>query len=252
MEAILYIGHGTRVPKGVKEALDFIERGKSGVEASIQESCFLELVDPDILEGIERCVKKGATKISVVPILLLTAMHAKKDIPDELEKAKKIYPHIEFKYGRPFGVHEKITNALLDRVKEQDAEPGAEDMVLLVGRGSSDPEVKRDLATIAGNLHELYPFMDVAISFMYGAKPKLRDALLSAQESGAKKVFIVPYLLFSGLVMYEIEEELEKLQPSDQEFILCESLGYHPSIAEVLQERANELLDGSHQEAESV
>ncbi|WLV25051.1 sirohydrochlorin chelatase [Aciduricibacillus chroicocephali] len=242
MEAVLYIGHGTRVPQGVAEALDFIDRGKEGVEAPIQESCFLELVEPDILEGIKRCVDRGATCISVVPILLLTAMHAKKDIPDELKKAQNLYPHIEFKYGRPFGIHKKITNALLDRVKEK-GEPGYEDMVLLVGRGSSDPEVKRDLTSIAEDLQSLHPFKEVAISFMYGAKPKLREALLTAQESGAKRVFIVPYLLFSGLVMYEIEEELEKLPDSEQEFILCESLGYHPSIAEVLQERANELLD---------
>lgn len=242
MEAVLYIGHGTRVPQGVEEALDFIERGKSGVKAPIQESCFLELVEPDILEGIKRCVDRGATSISVVPILLLTAMHAKKDIPEELQKAKNLYPHIQFKYGRPFGIHDKITNALLDRVKEK-GEASSEDMVLLVGRGSSDPEVKRDLESIANNLHSLHPFKGVSISFMYGAKPKLREALLAAQESGAKKVFIVPYLLFSGLVMYEIEEELENLPSSEQEFILCESLGYHPSIAEVLQERTNELLE---------
>lgn len=242
MEAVLYIGHGTRVSQGVQEALDFIERGKRGVHASIQEVCFLELVEPDIIEGVRRCVEKGATVISVVPILLLTAMHAKSDIPDELEKAKRLYPHITFKYGRPFGVHEKITQALVDRIHEKDQEPGTEDMVLIVGRGSSDPDVKRDLTQIAENLEKLHSFKKVSISFMFGAAPRLRNGLVSAQAIGAQKVFIVPYLLFSGLVMRDIEEEIAKLPVSDQQFILCESLGYHPNIVEVLQERTNELL----------
>jgi len=243
MEAVLYVGHGTRVAKGVQEALDFIERGKKGVKAPIQETCFLELVEPDIIEGVRRCVEKGATVISIVPILLLTAMHAKTDIPDELEKAKKLYPHIKFKYGRPFGIHEKITQALVDRIHEKDKAPGPEDMVLIVGRGSSDPDVKRDLTEIAENLEELHSFKKVAISFMFGAAPRLRNGLVSAQAIGAKKVFIVPYLLFSGLVMRDIEEELAKLPESNQQFILCESLGYHPRVSEVLQERTNELLE---------
>ena len=243
MEAVLYIGHGSRVSQGVQEALDFIERGRRGIAAPIQEVCFLELVEPDILTGVRRCVERGATVISVVPILLLTAMHAKEDIPDELAKAQALYPDLKLNYGRPFGVHPKIVESLLDRVLEKAQKPSEDAMVLLVGRGSSDPEVKRDLTEIADRLHHLHPFKRVDISFMYGAKPKLKEALRLAKETGHKQVFIVPYLLFSGIVMNEIMEELEQLDLRDQEFILCESLGYHQNIVEVLQERTNELLE---------
>lgn len=243
MEAVLYIGHGSRVPQGAQEALEFIERGKDGIEAPIQEICFLELVEPDILTGIKRCVNRGATSISVVPILLLTAMHAKKDIPDELEKAQQLYPHIHLKYGRPFGVHPKITESLLDRVLEQVPEPEEESMVLLVGRGSSDPDVKRDLSQIAAHLGQLHPFRRVDISFMYGARPKLAEGLRIAADTGLKQIFVVPYLLFSGIVMNEIVDELNSMEKNEgTSFILCESLGYHPNLTDVLQERTNELL----------
>ena len=67
MQAILYVGHGTRLKKGVEEATQFIEEAKPYIDVAIQETAFLELVDPDIVEGVARCVEKGATNISLIP-----------------------------------------------------------------------------------------------------------------------------------------------------------------------------------------
>ena len=101
------------------------------------------------IEGIAKCVERGATKIAVVPILLLTANHANEDIPFEIEVGKIMYPDVEFTYGKALGIHPKIVDSLYDRIIEQQV-PIAEDaQVLLVGRGSSDPAVKRDLTEIA-------------------------------------------------------------------------------------------------------
>jgi len=119
VQAVLYVGHGSRVKAGADEAMNFIENSKQMIDIGIQEVCFLELVKPSILEGISKCVARGATKIAVVPILLLTAVHANEDIPLEIEKAKLKYPSITFTYGRAFGIHSKIIDSLYDRVLEQ-------------------------------------------------------------------------------------------------------------------------------------
>ena len=47
------------------------------IDVPIQEICFLELAAPSMDEGITKCVERGATKIAVVPILLLTAAPCK-------------------------------------------------------------------------------------------------------------------------------------------------------------------------------
>lgn len=242
MEAVLYIGHGSRIKAGAEEAVAFLERTKQGIDVEIQETCFLELVEPDILKGIENCVNRGATKIAIAPVLLLTAMHANEDIPEELDKAKEIYPDIEFNYGRTFGVHPKLVEVLKERVFEQNIPIEKDAMVLLIGRGSSDPQVKQDLTEICDLLKEQYPFEKVEACYMYGATPKFEAGLQLAKESGNKQVFIIPYLLFSGILMNEITERIESLQSADQTFILCDSLGYHPNVEEVLQERVRELL----------
>ena len=143
------------------------------IDVPIQEICFLELASPSVDEGITKCVERGATKIAVVPILLLTANHANEDIPFEIEVGKIMYPDVEFTYGKAFGIHPKIVDSLYDRVIEQQVPIDEEAQVLLVGRGSSDQAVKRDLTEIAQLLAKKYPFKQVDVCFLYGATLRL-------------------------------------------------------------------------------
>ncbi|MEM5594965.1 CbiX/SirB N-terminal domain-containing protein [Niallia circulans] len=79
MEAILYICHGSRVKEASEQAVSFIEKCmKINGFKGIQEYSFLELSDPSIEEGFQKCVEKGASTIYIIPVLLLTAAHAKK------------------------------------------------------------------------------------------------------------------------------------------------------------------------------
>lgn len=242
MRAVLYVGHGSRVKEGVAEALRFIKSSQKLIDVPIQEISFLELVGPDILTGISNCVAQGATEIAVVPILLLTAVHANEDIPIEIEKGKRRYPNVTFTYGSAFGVHSKIIDSLYDRIIEQDVAISSNATVLLVGRGSSDSAVKRDLTKIAERLNEKYPFKKVDICFLYGSEPAFLDALQTIKNSGADQVFIIPYLLFTGILMKGIEKEIVNQEFLKGQVILCECLGYHRNMSEVLLERVHELL----------
>lgn len=242
MQAVLYVGHGSRIKEGIQEAKWFIENSKSIIDVPIQEICFLELASPGIEAGIAKCVSRGATKVAVVPILLLTATHAKKDIPLKMEAGRTDYPHVAFTYGNPFGIHPKIIDGLYDRVVEQNVAIAEDAHVLLVGRGSSDPEVKRDLTTIAQLLEEKYAFKKVDVCFLYGARPGFNEALLNLQQVAYKQVFIIPYLLFTGILMNDIEKKMAQQPSTGPQLVPCQNLGYHKSIQEVLVERVNELL----------
>ncbi|WP_342504910.1 sirohydrochlorin chelatase [Sporosarcina sp. FSL K6-2383] len=242
MQAVLYVGHGSRIQAGVEEAIQFIENCKVMIDVPIQEICFLELASPSVDEGIIKCVERGATKIAVVPILLLTANHANEDIPFEIEVGKVMYPDFEFTYGKAFGIHPKIVDSLYDRVIEQQMPIDEEAQVLLVGRGSSDLAVKRDLTEIAQLLANKYPFQKVDVCFLYGTAPSFDEALEQLQQTTQRQVFIIPYLLFSGILMNGITRTIAKHSSSDQQIILCENLGYHKYVQDVLVERVNDLL----------
>ncbi|MBM7573220.1 sirohydrochlorin chelatase [Aquibacillus albus] len=242
MQAVLYICHGSRVEKAANQAIEFVEKTMKLVDVPIQEYCFLELAKPTIDEGIQRCIEQGAKKIAVVPVLLLTAAHAKKDIPNVLKQASKHYKNVEFSYGKPIGVQEKMVDVLVERIKEKTSI--SQDLhVLLVGRGSSDPDAKIDTQKIADTLKNKSRVSSVRICFLAAARPTYEEALIEAVETGANRIVVLPYLLFTGILMKEIEQTAQQLRLSpEQEVIVCDYLGSHRNVCEQLKARVIEAI----------
>jgi len=244
VNAILYICHGSRVKEASDQATSFVQQVMRKMDVPIQELAFLELSQPSISEGFERCVMKGATKIIVVPVLLLTAAHAKKDIPEELTLQQSRYPNVEVKIGNPIGVNERMNDILLERISETGIPLRKEAAVLLIGRGSSDPDVKRDLSLIADSLKQRTNIDHVEVCFLAAAKPTLHDGLLSVKESGSKQIFVIPYLFFTGVLMKKIQAALGKIGDGEgPDWILCNYLGYHPIIENIMHEQILTLLE---------
>ena len=241
MKAVLYVAHGSRVKAGVEEAIQFIETVKPYINVNIQETCFLELAEPSILKGVEACVAKGATNIAVIPILLLTANHAKQDIPHEIEKAKELYPFISFTFGKAFGVHELLIDSLHERVIEQSTKKSEQLDILLIGRGSSDLSVQTDFQQIANHLKRKYHYANVDICFLYGSGPSFEEKLTKLNE-GENPVYIIPYLLFTGLLKIGIQKKIAQQGFSKKQVALCECLGYDNNVRQVLIERVEETL----------
>src|SRR5699024_4475027 len=119
------------------------------VQAPLQKICFLEICSPTIDQSVKQLVKQGATTISVVPVLLLSATHDQSDIPEELQRVQQLYPSIRFNYGKPLGVQDRLVDILVERVKEVAIGPYSEEPVLLVGRGSHVTSIQVDISTIA-------------------------------------------------------------------------------------------------------
>src|SRR5215212_2590757 len=89
---ILLIGHGTRDAAGHQEFLVTAQRLQEAVPGNPVEPCFLELSQPTISEGWHRLAARGVTQIVATPLLLFSAGHAKRDIPDVIHSAAKTTP----------------------------------------------------------------------------------------------------------------------------------------------------------------
>ena len=242
MLAILYVGHGTRLRKGVEEATKFLQQTMPLIDVDIQEIAFLELVEPNIVDGVARCVERGATSILVVPILLLTAQHAKEDIPLELAKAQEKFPQLKMNVAKPFGVHPLLIETVYERVTEQQVEIKEDAELLLIGRGSSDPAVEQAMQAISEQLQQQYSFAKVRACFLYGKGLSFEQALEQLQQANSQQVFIVPYLLFSGLLSVGIEKQVKASAFDERRIHLCHSLGYNDKVREVLRQRIEEAM----------
>lgn len=241
MRAVLYVSHGSRVNVGVDHARYFIQSCMERLSVPIQEICFLELVQPSIREGIERCIRRGATEIVIQPVLLLAAGHVKKDIPSEVNQMRAYYPHILFIYGEPFGYDKRIIEILSERLYQKGTPILGEAMILLVGRGSSDPGVKDDFKMISEALWNKEG-LPIQTCFLAACQPRFSEGVQLAQKSGFSQVFVLPYLMFTGLLMHELKQAIGTFQSATQTYFVCESLGSHEKLKQVLVDRVHAAL----------
>lgn len=236
MKAILYIAHGTRLQEGIVEAQAFIQSIQRAIPMAIQEIAFLELATPTLEEGMQTCITRGATEILVLPLLLLSAQHIRSDIPQLVDNCRRKTPHIAMHIGEPIGLKRKMILAIAEQLAPMENCEQAQ--IILIGRGSSHPNIERDFSEIASRfkLHSMY--RQVNIAFLYGRGPHVTDLL---QKMPYDHVIFVPYLLFSGLLM----KNLEAIQMADKQRIrIAQPLGKmkytkEAFIESVLQNIAN-------------
>lgn len=235
MLAILYICHGSRMTKGVDQAKRFVKQCMGQVNVPIQRICYLELVRPDIQEGIGSCVRAGADCIFIQPILLLSAGHAKRDIPRQIAIARRIYPHVHFIYGRPFGTVDNLVEILLQRLREKSGRLTGKETVLIVGRGSSDPNIPLTFARIRQGFTKR-GIVDVSVCYMAAARPRIADGLKLVLRRNPARVYIVPCLLFPGILTKTIKQEIETYN-GRAAFVLCRTIGCHPALIRLFRKR---------------
>lgn len=250
MKAVLLVGHGSRDKEGNEQVRQFIKKLKPQLPASLMvETCFLEFESPTVEQGIEECVRKGATHVVVIPIMLLQAGHSKIHIPAAIDEAKELYPEVSFTYGRPIGIHEEVLEILVHRLEEAGEavnEPDKDSAVILLGRGGSDADANSDLYKITRLLWEKVNYKIVEPAFMGVTDPLVKEAVERCIKLGAKKVVILPYFLFTGILIKRLEEMIFNFgrEFPQVEFKLAEYFGFHPKLQTIIIDRIQEALQG--------
>lgn len=118
MKAVLFISHGSRLPQTEDEVRAFVGRLKKRSHVPIFEYAYLEIAHPNIPEGIDICVQRGAREIIVLLNFLNTGKHVEKDIPHIIQKAQKKHPDVVFHITAPVGQHARIADLFLDMIEK--------------------------------------------------------------------------------------------------------------------------------------
>ena len=116
MKALLLITHGSRSPQSRDEVIALAAVLKERSQVKIVEYCFLDVDRPNIPEGIETCVAKGATHITILLNFLNSGNHVLLDVPGLVKEAQEKYPKLTFKITAPIGQHPQIPDLFLDLI----------------------------------------------------------------------------------------------------------------------------------------
>ncbi|WP_165986674.1 sirohydrochlorin chelatase [Streptomyces sp. YIM 98790] len=215
--ALLIAGHGTRDPGGAEAFRAFVRdlaRRNPGLPVA---GGFIELSPPPLAEAVAGLAAQGVRRFAAVPLMLVAAGHAKGDIPAALAREKQRHPGISYAYGRPLGPHPDLLRVLDRRLDEAlgvaDAGPAArkaaraETTVLLVGRGSTDPDANSEVFKAARLLWEGRGPAGVETAFVSLAAPDVPAGLDRCLRLGARRIVVLPYFLFTGVLPDRVRDQ---------------------------------------------
>ena len=243
---LLMVGHGTRNPKGRQDLVDFAKIYHQLDPSRPVIPCFLELTEPNIQVGVDQCIEQGYTDISVLPILLFAARHNKFDVTNELDRAKKRHPQVNFHYGRHFGITPAILDlwkARLDLLDTPSNNPNGitreETTLLFIGRGSSDPDANGDVYKLARMVWEGSGYQTVETCFIGITHPRLEEGFRRSHFYNPKRIIVLPYFMFTGVLMGKIGAiaAQQQLLTPEIEIVTLPEMGIHPQLLQVLRDR---------------
>jgi sirohydrochlorin cobaltochelatase len=244
--ALLIVGHGSRDPRGAQEFHELVALMRERNAGLPIEGGFIELSRPPISECVELLVGSGSHEISAVPLMLLAAGHAKDDIPATLVREKIEHPEVNFHYGRALGIRPELLELMDEKISAVVPEDEKEETaVLVVGRGSSDPDANSDLAKIARLFYEgrRYPMVETA--FVSLAPPSVPEVLERCKRLGVRRVVVFSYFLFTGVLEERIREQSQVFAAErGLEVRYAGYFGPDAKVTELILERYREAYSG--------
>lgn len=244
--ALLLVGHGTRDAAGVRGFHLLVEEVAARSPVPVAGG-FIELSYPPLREAVATLTRAGHTRLGVVPLVLVAAGHAKGDVPAALRREALRHPGLGYAYGRPLGPHPALLQLLderLDAVLDPSERPDT--TVVLVGRGSSDPDANAEHVKVARLLWEGRGLAGVEPAFISLADPGVPAALERARLLGARRIVVLPYFLFSGVLPDRTAAQAQEWAAAHPEVEVrrADVIGPAPALAGLVLERYHEALRG--------
>ena len=182
--AVLLCGHGSRDPEAISE----FELAAAALRPRLPEFDFstgyLEFARPTIRDGLTLLAARGARRILAIPGMLFAASHVKNDLPWEVNSFIADHPEVDVRLARDLGIDPRLLGAAADRIAAaaDPRIPRSETLLLVVGRGTNDPDANSNISKLARMLWEGMGLGWAEAAFSGVAHPRVDAALERSQR----------------------------------------------------------------------
>ena len=250
---IMVCGHGSRNRLAVEEFAKVAEGLRASMPEYPVEYGYLEFANPVIHVGLDKLREQGCNRVLAVPGMLFAAGHAKNDIPSVLNAYAAQHENFTIDYGKELGIDAKMMRAAGARIQEaldaaDDDVPLHDTMLVVVGRGASDPDANSNASKVTRMLWEGFGFGWAETCYSGVTFPLVEPGLRQFVKLGFKRIIVFPYFLFTGVLVNRIYQQMELVAADhpEIEFIKAPYLNDHPMVMETFKERVQQILEGDN------
>ena len=251
--AILLCGHGSRDVQAISEFEALAGHISRHLPERQVAHGFLEFARPTIGERLDDLRAAGARDVLALPGMLFAAGHAKNDIPSVLNDYAARHDGFSIRYGRELAVDLKLLSAARERITAAETEAGegisrADTMLVVVGRGTNDPDANSNVSKITRMLWEGMQFGWAETCYSGVTQPLVADALGRVVRLGFKCIIVFPYFLFTGVLVKRIYSAADAVaqEHPDIEIVKAGYLNDHPLVIDSFLERLDEIPRGDN------
>ena len=120
---VIILCHGSRGERGIVEVTEALRRVTEGVKPLLPPGvevigAAFQFNHPTLEEAVESLVVRGVERIVIMPYFLFPGRHITEDIPQLVEKLKRIYSEREFIVTNPLGLDERFIGHVAKRIEE--------------------------------------------------------------------------------------------------------------------------------------
>ncbi|WP_444424785.1 sirohydrochlorin chelatase [Staphylococcus aureus] len=203
---------------------------------------FLESEHQDLETVMTTLIQSGVKQLKVVPLLLFSAMHYLKDIPDIVHEMKRWYPDIKVEVSEPLGTHPLMRRLIEQRIC--DALAGYEQQVgvVVVAHGNINGKFTKaheELQTCAQNLQISKP---TYARTLYGEISFIHDLEDIARQY--QKLIVVPLFLYDGRLVNKVKQQMNDMV-INTDIHITPSINFDPILKQIINDRLESLSDSN-------
>jgi sirohydrochlorin cobaltochelatase len=242
---VLIVGHGSRDAAANQEFEQLVARYQARRPELEPRYGYVELAQPSLADALA-AIPPDRQEVTLLPLFLFAAGHVKNDIPLALSRARRELPCVNFHAARALGVHPALVDLALERGGQFSDAEARRTAVVVVGRGSSDPDANGDFCKVTRLIGEGRPFAWVVPSFVGITRPRFEETLEFVARARPERLLVIPYLLFAGRLLAQLHEQVAEFRGRYPwiKTTLAAQLGVDERLLRVLDERLDEARHG--------
>ena len=245
MNGVVLIGHGSLHSDSGASMIRLAARLRERGVAPIAEAGFLNFSRPTIAEAVAKCVRAGATSITVQPYFLIDGVYVQQDLPSDISKVAAQFSALTIRVAACFGFHEKLAAIALERVRAVDPQTNGTGAALLVmAHGTPLEAANEPVRQLSAWLHGATGYTWAAPAYLDCNRPRIAEAIDAFAAQGAHKIVSLPYFLHRGRhLRQDLPALLAAARRRHPEITLLEAshLDYDLRLADVITDRLGEL-----------
>lgn len=241
-EGLLLVGHGSRSAAGAGEMLTIASLVGEALPGVAVDAGFLEMTEPPAGPVLDRLAAAGCRRVVVLPLVLLGAGHAKSDVPAVVLEGRARHPGVHLHLGSPLGISRDLVGLLGGALL---AAGGSGLPLLLVARGTSDPDANGDAHKVARLLGEWTGAPFVHTAFTGVTEPRVAGGLEVFARLGYRRMAVAFWFLCTGVLVERARAEIGAFAAATGvEVVDAGYLGPDPRVVPPIVERYEEAVRG--------